>query len=239
MRRIALCATLALPMLSGIANAASPTTVKVDSHITPVIRQFTTKTTPATLTVDLDFSTADGTFAAPLSQAVLNFSYGAHLNGNLFPSCTADTLRNHKPCPKGSLIGTGTGVGSLADATENITLKLYNGPKGKSITFLIHGERPAIIDISFDAPLKTYSGGLYNYGLTVPVPDALQRIAGIDVSLDFLKVKVGAKRVVKGRTRGYIETLICPPGALVPLGASFSFLEAPEFKVDDYIHCGA
>jgi hypothetical protein len=239
MRRIALCATLALSMLTATADAASPTSVAVDSHITPVIRQFTTKTTPATLTVNLDFSTADNSFAAPLTQAVLNFSYGAHINGNLFPSCTADTIRNHKPCPKGSLIGTGTGVGSLADAQENITLKLYNGPKGKSIVFLIHGDRPAVIDIPFDAPLKTYSSGLYNYGLTVPVPDALQRIAGIDVSLDYLNVKVAATRVVKGRKRGWVETLICPPGALVPLGASFSFLEAPDFRQDTYIHCGA
>ena len=238
MRRIALCATLALSMLGGTANAGAPTTVKVDSHITPVIRPFTSKPTPSTLTVNLDFQGENGQLSSALTQAVLNFSYGAHLNGSLFPSCSADMIRNHKQCPKGSLIGTGVGLGSLADAQENITLKLYNGPKGKSITFLIHGDRPAVIDVPFDAPLKTFAGGLYNYGLTVPVPEILQRIAGVDVSLDFLNVKVGAKRKVKGRTRGYIETLICPPGALVPLGARFSFLEAPDYQTADYIHCG-
>jgi hypothetical protein len=239
MRRTALCATFALLLtLSATANAATPTSVKVDSHITPVIRQFTTKTTPATLKVNLTFTAADGGFQAALTEAVLNFSYGAHLNAALFPSCAPKTIQAHKACPKGSQIGSGVGEGALADAIEPITMKLYNGPGGKSITFRIQGDRPAVIDSAFTAPLKTFSGGLYNYGLTVPVPEELQRIAGVDVSLHFLNVTVNAKRKVKGRTRGYIETLICPPGALVPLGTSFSFLEAPTFKADDYIHCG-
>ena len=238
MRRIALCATTALLMLAATANAASPTAVQVDAHITPVIRQFTPKTSPATLKIGMTFTTSDGGYQAPLTQAVLNFSYGAHLNSTLFPSCSPQTVQAHKSCPKGSLIGSGTGEGALADALEPITLKLFNGPGGKSITFEIIGERPATFDIPFTAPLKTFSGGLYNYGLTVPVPEELQRIAGVDVSLHNLNVTVNAKRKVKGRTRGYIETLICPPGALVPLGVAFSFLEAPTFTSDDYIHCG-
>jgi hypothetical protein len=238
MRRIVLCATTALLMLCATANAATPTSVAVDAHITPVIRQFTTKTTPASLSIKLTFSTDNGDYTAALTQAVLDFSYGAHLNGNLFPSCAPKTLQAGKSCPKGSLIGTGTGEGALADAVEPITLKLYNGPSGKSITFRIEGATPAHIDSAFAAPLETFSGGLYNYGLTVPVPEELHRIAGVDVSLHFLNVTVNAKRKVHGKTRGYIETLICPPGALVPMGLQFSFLEAPVFHSDDYIHCG-
>ena len=241
MRRIALCAATALLTLCGTASAASPTSVQVDAHITPVIRQFTTKTTPAALSINLSFTTADGSFQAPLTQALLNFSYGAHLNGNLFPSCSAQQLMTKKTCPKNTLIGTGVGEGALADAVEPLKLRLYNGPGGKSITFSILGDRPAVIAPPqgvFSAPLKTYSGGLYNYGLTVPVPEDLQRISGVDVSLHFLNVTVNAKRKVKGRTRGYIETLICPPGALVPMGVAFSFIEAPTFTADDYIHCG-
>ena len=239
MRRIALCATTALLMLCATANAAAPTAVKVDAHITPVIRQFTTKTTPSTLKIGMTFLTDNGDFQAALQQVVLNFSYGAHLNSTLFPSCTPQTIQAKKPCPKGSQIGSGTGEGALADAIEPITLKLYNGAGGKSITFRIQGDRPAVIDSSFTAPLKTFSGGLYNYGLTVPVPEELQRIAGVDVSLHNLTVTVNAKRKVKGRMRGYIETLICPPGALVPLSSEFSFLEAPTFtNTTDFIHCG-
>src|SRR3954468_2296051 len=145
--------------------------------------------------------------------------------------------------PKGSQIGSGTALGILGGSTDNptkepITVTMFNGPKGKSITFRIKGDAPAVIDVPFDAPLKTFSSGSYNYQLTVNVPDILQIIAGIPVSLDFFNVKVGATRNVHGKKRGYIETLICPPLALVPIQGDFGFLNADPFHIDTYIHCG-
>ena len=245
MRRIALCAATALATALCFATPAladGQTSVVIDSHVTPVIRAFTPKTTSSTLTVNLDFSGENGTAADTLTKVVLRFTYGAHVNGNLFPSCTADTIRNHKACPKGSIIGTGTGLGTVGEppnATEEpIKLTLYNGPKGKSIVFRIQGEAPVVIDVPFDADFKTLSGGDYNYQLTVPIPDILQRVAGLPISIKFLKVKVGATVKKKGRKRGWIETLICPPKALVPISGDFSFVNTNPFHVDTYIHCG-
>jgi hypothetical protein len=247
MRRIALCATAALLTAGCITTTAladGQTTVDIDSHVTPVVRAFTPKTTSATLAVNLTFTGANGTSAATLKQAILKFTYGAHVNGNLFPSCSADKIRNHQACPKGSRIGSGTGLGTVGEgpdaAQEPIELELYNGPKGKSIVFRILGEQPAPIDVPFDAPLKTLSGGTYNYELTVNVPEILQRVAGLPISIKFLNVKVGATRKVNGRKRGWIEVLICPPKALVPIAGDFSFVEGSDpFHVDTYIHCGA
>lgn len=242
MRRIAFCALAALFSLPAMASADG-TTVDIDSHVTPVIRQFTTKTTSATLAVNLSFHGPNGQPADTLQQVVLKFTYGAHLNGKLFPSCSADQIRNHKPCPKGSKVGTGTGLGILGGGSSNpteepITITLYNGPKGKSITFEIKGEAPAVIDVPFDAPLQTFTSGIYNYQLTANIPDILQVVAGIPISIDHLNVKVGATRVVKGKKRGYIETLICPPAALVPIQGNFEFANASPFHIDTYIHCG-
>ena len=68
----------ALLLLCASANAATPTSVTVDAHITPVIRAFTTKTTPSTLAINLTFAPdTQGDYAAALTQAVINFSYGA------------------------------------------------------------------------------------------------------------------------------------------------------------------
>jgi hypothetical protein len=245
MRRIALCAATALAIACFSATPAfaeGQTSVTIDSHVTPVIRAFTPRTTSSTLTVNLDFTGENGTAADTLTKVVLKFTYGAHVNGALFPSCTADTIRNHKPCPKGSIIGTGTGLGTVGEppnATEEpIKLTLYNGPKGKSIVFRVQGEAPVVIDVPFDADFKTLSGGDYNYQLTVPIPDILQRVAGLPISIKFLKVKVGATVKKKGKKRGWIETLICPPKALVPISGDFSFVNTNPFHVDTYIHCG-
>jgi hypothetical protein len=207
-----------------------------------VIRAFTPKTTSSTLAVNLTFSGENGTSAATLKQAILRFTYGAHVNGNLFPSCSADKIRNHQACPKGSKIGSGTALGTIGDppnATEEpIVVTIYNGAKGKSLTFRIQGKQPAVIDVPFDAPLKTLSGGAYNYELNVTVPDILQSVAGLPISLKYFNVKVGAARKVKGEKRGWIETLICPPKALVPIAGDFSFIDADPFHVETYIHCG-
>jgi hypothetical protein len=235
-------ALLTASCFAAVAFAEGKTTVEIDSHVTPVIRAFTPKTTAATLAVNLTFSGENGTSAATLKQAILKFTYGARVNGSLFPSCTAEKIRNHEPCPKGSQIGTGTGLGTVGDppnaAEEPITVTLYNGPKGKSIVFRIRGEQPAVIDVPFDAPLKTLSGGAYNYELTVNVPEILQRVAGLPISLRNFNVKVGATRKVKGKKRGWIEVLICPPKALVPISGDFSFVDADPFHLDTYIHCG-
>jgi hypothetical protein len=194
------------------------------------------------LAINLKFNGPEGDVAATLKKVVLKFTYGAHLNGSKFPSCSADQIRNHKACPKGSIIGTGKAlgrVGAVNPALENINVTLYNGPKGKSITFRIVGEQPAPIDVPFDAPLTTFKSGTYNYQVDVTVPDILQQVAGLPISLDFFNVKVGATRKVKGKKVGYIETLICPPKALVPIQGDFTFVDADPFHIDTYIHCGA
>ena len=54
-------------------------------------------------------------------------------------------------------------------------------------------------DVPFDADFKTLSGGDYNYQLTVPIPDILQRVAGLPISIKFLKVKVGATVRLRGQ----------------------------------------
>lgn len=247
MRRIALCAAAAAALSALTAPAfgdtSGPSSVVVDSHINPVVRAFTPKTTVATLGVNLTFSGPNGTQADTLTGVVLKFSYGAHLNGKYFPSCSADVLKNHKQCPKGSLIGTGTGLGVVGGDSSNptkepITLKLYNANKGNGITFLIQGTSPVPIDVPFDTTLKTLSGGIYNYQLNVNIPSILQQVAGLPISINFLNVKVGATTKSKGKKVGYIETLICPPGALVPLSGDFTFLNTPAFHTDTYIHCG-
>lgn len=72
----------------------------------------------------------------------------------------------------------------------------------------------------------------------MPVPDNLQRVAGVDLAVREFVSRVGATRRVRGRRRGYIEAYACPPGALVPIDGRFSFLTSADVHTRAYLSCG-
>jgi hypothetical protein len=226
--------------LTAATAAMAANHARLDGRITPVIRGLPTVPQPAALSLSLGFSGDDGNQASVLTRAVIQFPYGSHLNGNLFPSCNTAKLaeQGKSACPKGSRIGGGTAVGTAADIREEITVSLYNGKGGKGIVFYLEGDNPVVLNVPWEAPLQQLTGGMWNFRLTVKVPESLQRIVGLDVAIQDFSVKVDATRRVKGRKRGYIETLICPPGALVPIRGDFSFIEAPDLRQDSFLRCG-
>jgi hypothetical protein len=241
LRRICLpvfAAALAALCVAAVAQAANH--ARLGGKITPVIRGLPTRPQPAELSISLGFTSDEASQASVLQRAIIFFPYGSQLNGKLFPSCTAAALADHgkSACPKGSLIGKGTALGTAGDIREKITVSLYNGKGGKNIVFYLQGTDPVKLNVPWESPLQPFSSGKWNFKLTVDVPESLQRIVGLDVGIEDFSVKVDAKRKVKGRTRGYIETLICPPGALVPLEGIFSFIDAPSITQDSFLSCG-
>ncbi len=232
----ALAATLVLVLVS-VAQADNH--ARLEGKITPVLRKFPKFPQPAALSLSLGF-TGDGAPPSVLQRAVISFPYGSQLNGKLFPSCDVKKLeqKGTKACPKGSRIGGGTAVGTAADIREQIKVTLFNGKNGKSIIFYTQGSNPVVLNVPWESPLVVLSGGMFNFRLTVNVPESLQRIVGLDVAIEDFSVKVDATRKVNGRKRGYIETTICPPGALVPIRGVFSFIDAPDLTKDTYLSCG-
>jgi hypothetical protein len=240
LKRLASCAIVtAVAGLAAVPAAIADNHARLGGKITPVVRLFPKHPAPAALSVSLGF-TGDNGPPSVLKRAVISFPYGAKLNSKLFPSCSAAAIeqRGAKACPSGSKIGSGSAVGSTSGIHEQLKVTLFNGKRGKSIVFYLQGTNPVVINVPFDAPLVTLSGGKWNFRLTVDVPESLQRIVGLDVAIDDFSVKVDGKRKVKGRRRGYIETLICPPGALVPLQGVFSFIGAPDLTQNSYLTCG-
>jgi hypothetical protein len=242
-RSLPLALVAVVAAVAAVAAApAGATTVAIDSHLTPVIRLFQKRPVPASLSVNLTFTGDNGAEPPVLQQAKLEFPYGANFNGPLFPSCDPGAIADMgvKACPAGSKIGTGTAVGASSDSSihEDIAVTLFNGAKGKSIVFYLVGNNPVNINVPFAGPFETFAGGDWHYGLTVNVPDNLQRIAGINVAVEKFDVKVGATRKVKGRKRGLVEAIVCPPGTLVPIRGTFSFADAPSVTTNSYVHCG-
>jgi hypothetical protein len=225
------------------ASPASATKVTIDGHLTPVIRLFQPRPVPASLAIDLKFAGDDGGEPPVLQNAQVMFPYGANFNGKLFPACDPKALeaKGKKGCSAATKIGSGFAIGAdpSGGIRQKVDVTLYNGAGGRSIVFYLLGNGdPLSFAIPFAGAFNTFSGGDWHYGLDVPVPPSLQRVAGIDISVEEFSVKVGATRRVKGRKRGIVEAIVCPPGTLVPVQGTFTFLDNPKVKQDSYIHCG-
>ena len=243
----ALVALLAL----GAGPAAARTVVELTGVATPPISVFTLTPQAVSLTIDARFaSDVPGELPGTVSKAVIYFPHGPRVNGRLFPSCDPARLRarhgSPTACPTGSRLGGGIAFGTspqFEGINERLIVDLYNGRGGRSIIFFLRGLNPVLISGMIVAPLQTLHGGRWGYRLTMNVPQNLQQIASdVFTSLLDFKVTTGASVRVRqgGRTvrYGYIETLACPPGALVPVRGVFSFRGGASTTTDSYIACG-
>jgi hypothetical protein len=234
-------------VLAIAGSAGAKTLVDISGTATPSISAFTLKPQTLSLTIDARFaSDVAGELPGTVSKAVIYFPHGPRVNGGLFPSCDPQRLRRFRgasrACPHGSRLGGGTAFGTspqFAGVNEHLTVDLYNGKGGHSIIFFLHGENPVLIAGMIVAPFTALHGGRWGYRLTLNVPQGLQEIAsGIFASLLDFKVTTGGSVTVHGHRYGFIESLACPPGALVPVRGVFSFRGGDSTTTDSYIACG-
>jgi len=239
---LALLAALAAP-----AGTSARTLVTISGTASPPISVFTLTPRALSLTLDTRFSTdVPGELPATIARAVIYFPHGPRVNGALFPSCDPRRLQRLRgapsACPAGSRLGGGVALGTspqFSGVIEHLSVELYNGRGGRSIVFWLHGENPVLIAGMIVAPFAALRGGRWGYRLTLPVPQTLQEIgSGIFASLLDFKVTTGTSVVRHGHRYGFIETLACPPGALVPVRGVFSFRGGGGVSTDSYIACG-
>lgn len=232
---------LGAALLAPGATASAATEVSFDGHVTPVIREVPKRALPMTLRIVLRMSGDEQNGLPPtLDRSVVHFPYGSALNGRLFPSCDPNTINRRGPraCPQGSLIGKGHAIGVGVDVRQRLAVLLFNGRGGRSVIFHLRGSNPLRVNTAFAAPLRRLRGGRWNFELTVPVPENLKVVAGVELSLVEFVSTVRATRRVRGRQRGYIEAWSCPPGARVPLRGNFFFINDTSVLVNSWIRCG-
>jgi hypothetical protein len=164
-----------------------------------------------------------------LERVIVKFPSGvAKPNGNLFPSCSVAKLEaahnRLSACPRGSKIGRGIATGTAVDigVTSSGKLTLFNGPKGKSVTFNVNITTPALINKSFSAPLKKISGR-YGYVLTNNIPTELQNILDGPIIVRTIDTTVSATIIKNGVRRGYIEAYKCPKSHKAPMHVDYFF----------------
>jgi hypothetical protein len=142
---------------------------------------------------------------------------GGLYNGGKFPKCSAATLAHGGPagCPTKSIMGSGSGD-ALADTVHTTPrITVVNGGSNV-IYFWTVLQNPARVQAAVEAKI-TKQTGKYSYKVVFKVPQSLQIVAGIPITLNTLNVTVGGKSYAKD----YLATTSCPSTKKWAYTASF------------------
>jgi hypothetical protein len=169
-----------------------------------------TATTPAA--TDAPFAT---------SRAVIHFDKNLVFGNSKFATCRQSVVQsNPTSCPAGSRVGSGTAVARLSTGGQvSPTITAYNGPRtasGNGKLFLLVKEPTFNVNAVLDGTLKSDTGK-YGRKLDVLIPQNLQNVAGIVITLTNFTTRVGG--TAKGTP--YVGLRGCSGGKLSYKGDFF------------------
>jgi len=239
------CPCALIPAAASATATGDQTVPDLTGSVGPTLDRVGSKPHSMALSIDLGFrSLVADQLPATLAKAELKFTRGALVNGKLFQQCNARLLEQRKKCPKASFLGRAridAAVGrSVADQLAvPLVADLYNAKGGRGIVFHFQATTPISINVVEVASLVPIRERFYGYKLTLKVPESLQMpLVGIPSSVIGFHVTVKKSRRVHGRTRGWIETSLCPPGAEVPLQGRFTYRDGVVATSTSSIVCG-
>lgn len=195
---IATAGALAIP-----AIAQTPTTtMTAKATVSPSKAGTKKKPQPVKLKVNVKWDTPGDVEKPVIERGVVLFPKGSLYNGGKHPKCSESVLSRGGPddCPKGSIMGTGSGT---AFADQDITrpkITVVNG--GANMVYLYTVlQNPARVQAPVPGKITKMSGK-WAYKLELTVPRNLQIVAGVPIALSTLTVNAG-----KG---DWLATTSCP-----------------------------
>jgi hypothetical protein len=131
------------------------------------------------------------------------FPKGAMYNGAHTPSCSFGKINlGPSACPKGSIVGSGTGTAYADTVLTHPQITVVNGGPARVYFYTVLNNPARVQDPVIGTISRT--GGKYGYVLNVSVPKILQIVAGVPIALTSLSVTAG---------RGtWLETTGCSGG---------------------------
>jgi hypothetical protein len=115
-------------------------------------------------------------------------------NGGKYKTCSKAALNRKglKGCSSKSVMGHATGSASADTVDASPTIDFVNGGKGTlwAYTTLY---RPALVKEPVALKIKKLSGSKWGYSVKFRVPETLQIVAGVPITLNWLKFGIGGK----------------------------------------------
>lgn len=195
---IATAGALAVP-----AIAQTPTTtMTAKATVSPSKAGTKKKPQAVKLKVNVNWNTPGDVEKPVIQEADVFFPQGSLYNGGKHPKCSQAVLSRGGPddCPKGSIMGKGTGNAFADDVITKPVITVVNG--GSNMVYLYTVlKNPARVQAPVPGKITKMSGK-WAYKLHLTVPRNLQIVAGVPIALRDLSISAG-----KG---DWLATTSCP-----------------------------
>ena len=136
------------------------------------------------------------------------FPRGSVYNGARYPKCSLRTLDAAGPpgCPKGSIMGAGTGTATADTTITRPQITVVNGGADNGRTSALGVNNPARVQQPVIGHITRLSGQ-FTYHLSATIPEDLRIVAGVPIKLTWLSVTACRWRLAghhqrPGRDRG-------------------------------------
>jgi len=187
-----------------VAQSPSQTVLTIDSKVSSNKAGTKKKPKGVNLTFKTTWTTPEQ-FEPPIIQrGTAFFPKGSLYNGKKYPKCSLSRLNRKGPtgCPKGSIMGKGTGSAFADTVITRPKITVVNGG-AKNVWLYTVLNNPARVQTGVPGKVTKLSGNpKYGYRMEFTVPQVLQVVAGVPIQLRDLTFKVGKK--------DWLATVSCP-----------------------------
>jgi hypothetical protein len=211
-----------------VAQSPSPTAVHVDAKVTPSKAGTKKKPRGVKLTVRTSWTTP-GDGEKPIVQtARVFFPRGSLYNGAKFPKCSQTVLARKGPraCPKGAIMGSGSGSAFADTVITHPRITVVNGGAKRVYLYTVL-DNPARVQAPVPGVIKKLSGK-WAYELDLTVPSVLQVVAGVPIALRDLTIHAGRKN--------WLATTACHGGKW-PFSVETSYSDGTSSSFEDSVAC--
>jgi hypothetical protein len=233
MRRLAIAVVAAAAVAGGsalaFAQSSPPITMTVDATVTPNKAGTKKKPQGVKLAVTAKFDIPEAYDPPLVDKVTVLFPKGGLYNGAEYPKCSETTLdrKGVSGCPKGSIMGSGSGRAMADDVPTFPKVTIVNGG-AKRVYFYTVMTNPARVQAPVVGKITKLSGQ-WSYRLEAQIPKSLQIVAGVPIVLEELTLKGG-----KG---DWIATTSCPADKRWRYHAEGLFTTGEKIVYDDAVPC--
>jgi hypothetical protein len=236
MRKFMLLAVASLAAVLGVSGIANAINGTQELKIKLGASKAGTKTKPRSvsyLTVTTTTTPAADDPAFATKQAIIYFDKNLVFNSPSFKNCTDTKPGTIDTSCSGAKVGTGSAKGVALGQTENLSVKAYNGLKGKALYLHVTGDTPLKIDAVMNGKLASATGQ-FAKKLIVTIPDNLQQPApGVFATLTSFITKTSGTQ--KGKP--YIGLKGCPTSKKLKFRGTFSYTDGTSKTADATAPC--